>query len=255
MEQLGPMVLLALALVGLALIIVTLYTMRRVRGTGRTAGQAEQGAGQADQAASKTVPAAAQVTAAPSSAPTATPSPATPSPALHKAPANFNAPPATPAPQAPAAQPAHEPSYTAIAVAAGGPRPSPPACTQKRVDYSDTATDVGAGASYTAIAVAEAARAARNLPPLASASPSGEVGQPREPSPSSTASDNGPAPTSRNGVGQSYAAVAVATVGEFTPKHVPAASPPRIDYAGAATETTAASSYTAIAVASAARNA
>ena len=43
MEQLGPSVLLALALVGVAL-IVTLFVMRRVRGTGRTAGQADQAA-------------------------------------------------------------------------------------------------------------------------------------------------------------------------------------------------------------------
>ncbi|WP_439542035.1 hypothetical protein [Hyphomicrobium sp.] len=248
MEQLGPEVLLALALVGVALILVTLFVTRMMRGAGRTTGpaeqrvgQAEQRAGQAGQAASMTVP-AAQVTATPS-APTATPSPA-----HHKAPANFNAP-APPAPQAHAAKPAREPSYTEVAVAAGGPRPSTPASTQKPVDYSDAATGVGTGASYTAIAVAEVARAARNMPPLASAAPS------RESSPSSTANDNAPVPTGRNGVGQSYTAVALATVGAFTPKHTGAASPSRIDYTGAAAETTAASSYTAIAVALAARTA
>ena len=256
MEQLGPEVLLALALVGVALILVTLFVTRRMRGAGRAAGQAEQTAGQAEQAASRTVP-AAQVTATPS-APTATLSPA-----LHKAPANFNAPPATPATQAHAAKPAREPSYTEVAVAAGGPRPSAPACTRKPVDYLDAATDVGAGASYTAIAVAEAARAARNMPPLASASPSREAAPSREASPSvassppaaATASDNAPVPTGRNGVGQSYTAIALATVGEFAPKRAGPVSPARIDYAGAAAETTAAASYTAIAVASAARNA
>jgi hypothetical protein len=222
MDQLGPEVLLAFALVGLALIIVMWSVARKLRRTGSSSVQSGQSAA--------TSAPLAQFNSAPTAATTRAP---------EATPINFNTPAATPATPTPAAQPAREPSYTEIAAAAGGVRPSAPPCTQKHIDYSDAATDVGAGASYTAIAIAEAARAARNLPPL-----------------STTPNDTAPAAQHSNGNSQSYTAIAVATVGEFMPERTTTASPPRIDYANTAAEAAAASaSYAAIAVASAANNA
>ncbi len=206
MDQLGLEVLLAFALVGLAFIILAWTVVRKLR------------------RASAHEPVASTTSHYQ---------------ALYQTPANSSAPTSPQFVQAQAAKPAREPSYTEVAVAAGGLRPSSPACTQTRIDYSDAATDIGTGASYAAIAVAEAARAARNLPPLSSTANNTATGTPHS-----------------GGNGKSYTEIAIATVGEFTPKRPAAAPPVRIDYATTAAEAAAASaSYAAIAVASAARNA
>jgi len=241
MEQLGPAVLLAFALVGLALIILAVSVVRKLR---RPGGPQEQ-----------TLPTSAPIPQPISQLKSMTSATAAPAaqPALHKAPP-ANAPAAPSAPQSQPVGSARQPSYTEIAAAAGGPRSSAaPACTRTRVDYANEATEVGTAPSYTALAVANAARAARNMPPLSTVAPTIAPATSAAPAPAAQTNDNA-APARSNGSGQSYAAVALATVGEFTPKRAAPASAARIDYAGTLAEVAAGASYTAIAVAAAARN-
>lgn len=236
MEQFGPAVLLAFALVGLALIILAVSVVRKLRRPGRP--QEQTLATSAPISQPKTMTSA---TAAPAA-----------QPALHKAPP-ANAPAATSAPQSQPVSSARPPSYTAIAAAAGGPQPSAPACTRTRVNYANEATEVGNAPSYTALAVANAARAARNMPPLSASAPATAPVTSAAPAPAAQPSSNA-APARSNGSGQSYAAVALATVGEFKPSNAGTPAPRRIDYAGTPAEVAAGASYTAIAVAAAARN-
>jgi hypothetical protein len=145
--------------------------------------------------------------------------------------------PSQPAP-APAAPPPAQPSYTAIAVARAGrvalsPAPIAPAA---RIDYADEATSVPPAASYTAIAVANAARAARGLPPLEVSPAAGNA--------------SAAAPTT---TGASYAAIAAAAA-RFTPRAAEQAPHTRIDYSDVPAEILASASYTAIAIAAAARH-
>lgn len=242
MDQLGPEVLLAFALVGLALMICAWAIVRKLRGAAPA------------HAASTVAPVVEFKPAPPAAAPAAMPRPApqpAPQPVTQMPPMSAARPAAAPA--APQTQPVsapRQPSYTELAATAGGLRPSAPACTRARIDYANEATEPGAAPSYAALAVANAARAARNMPPLsATAAPAASS----TPAPTAAPAANA-APARANGSGQSYAAVAVATVGEFTPPaRREAPSPRRIDYSNMPAETIAGASYTAIAVASAAR--
>lgn len=242
MDQLGPEVLLAFALVGLALMICAWAIVRKLRGAAPA------------HAASTVAPVVEFKPAPPAAASAATPRPApqpAPQPVTQMPPMSAARPAAAPA--APQTQPVsapRQPSYTELAATAGGLRPSAPACTRARIDYANEATEPGAAPSYAALAVANAARAARNMPPLsATAAPAASS----TPAPTAAPAANA-APARANGSGQSYAAVAVATVGEFTPPaRREAPSPRRIDYSNMPAEAIAGASYTAIAIASAAR--
>lgn len=241
MDQLGPEVLLAFALVGLALMICAWAIVRKLRGATPA------------HAASTVAPVVEFKPAPPAAAPAAMPRPApqpAPQPVTQMPPMSAARPAAAPA--APQTQPVsapRQPSYTELAATAGGLRPSAPACTRARIDYANEATEPGAAPSYAALAVANAARAARNMPPLsATAAP----GASSKPAPAAAPAAN-TAPARANGSGQSYAAVAVATVGEFTAARREVPSPRRIDYSNMPAEAIAGASYTAIAVASAAR--
>lgn len=244
MDQLGPEVLLAFALVGLALMICAWAIVRKLRGAAPA------------HAASTVAPVVEFKPAPPAAAPAAMPRPApqpAPQPVPQMPPMSAARPAAAPA--APQTQPVsapRQPSYTELAATAGGLRPSAPACTRARIDYANEATEPGAAPSYAALAVANAARAARNMPPLsATAAPAASS----TPAPTAAPAANAaPARANGSGSGQSYAAVAVATVGEFTPPaRREAPSPRRIDYSNMPAEAIAGASYTAIAVASAAR--
>lgn len=147
--------------------------------------------------------------------------------------------PSQPARTAPPSRPAAgEPSYTAIAVAqAARVAPAPgPSAPPVRIDYANEATSVPPGASYAAITVANAARAARGLPPLESA-----PAAPRADAAASTSSAT------------SYAAIAAATA-RFTPRAAEQPARVRIDYSDVPAEVLAGASYTAIAIAAAARH-
>lgn len=244
MDQLGPEVLLAFALVGLALMICAWAIVRKLRG----AAPAHAASTVAPVVEFKPAPPAA-ATAPAAAMPRPAPQPA-PQPVTQMPPMSAARPAAAPA--APQTQPVsapRQPSYTELAATAGGLRPSAPACTRARIDYANEATEPGAAPSYAALAVANAARAARNMPPLsATAAPAASS----KPAPAAAPAANA-APARANGSGQSYAAVAVATVGEFTAARREAPSPRRIDYSNMPAEAIAGASYTAIAVASAAR--
>lgn len=244
MDQLGPEVLLAFALVGLALMICAWAIVRKLRG----AAPAHAASTVAPVVEFKPAPPAA-ATAPAAAMPRPAPQPA-PQPVTQMPPMSAARPAAAPA--APQTQPVsapRQPSYTELAATAGGLRPSAPACTRARIDYANEATEPGAAPSYAALAVANAARAARNMPPLsATAAPAASS----TPAPTAAPAANA-APARANGSGQSYAAVAVATVGEFTAARREVPSPRRIDYSNMPAEAIAGASYTAIAVASAAR--
>ncbi|MBX9862688.1 MAG: hypothetical protein K2Y42_08030 [Hyphomicrobium sp.] len=244
MDQLGPEVLLAFALVGLALMICAWAIVRKLRG----AAPAHAASTVAPVVEFKPAPPAA-ATAPAAAMPRPAPQPA-PQPVTQMPPMSAARPAAAPA--APQTQPVsapRQPSYTELAATAGGLRPSAPACTRARIDYANEATEPGAAPSYAALAVANLARAARNMPPLsATAAPAASS----TPAPTAAPAANA-APARANGSGQSYAAVAVATVGEFTAARREVPSPRRIDYSNMPAEAIAGASYTAIAVASAAR--
>jgi hypothetical protein len=244
MDQLGPEVLLAFALVGLALLICAWAIVRKLRG----AAPAHAASTVAPVVEFKPAPPAA-ATAPAAAMPRPAPQPA-PQPVTQMPPMSAARPAAAPA--APQTQPVsapRQPSYTELAATAGGLRPSAPACTRARIDYANEATEPGAAPSYAALAVANLARAARNMPPLsATAAPAASS----TPAPTAAPAANA-APARANGSGQSYAAVAVATVGEFTAARREVPSPRRIDYSNMPAEAIAGASYTAIAVASAAR--
>ena len=247
MDQLGPEVLLAFALVGLALMICAWAIVRKLRG----AAPAHAASTVAPVVEFKPAPPAA-ATAPAAAMPRPAPQPA-PQPVTQMPPMSAARPAAAPAAPQPQLQPVsapRQPSYTELAATAGGLRPSAPACTRARIDYATEATEPGAAPSYAALAVANAARAARNMPPLsATAAPAASS----TPAPAAAPAANA-APARANGSGQSYAAVAVATVGEFTPPaRREAPSPRRIDYSNMPAEAIAGASYTAIAIASAAR--
>jgi hypothetical protein len=244
MDQLGPEVLLAFALVGLALMICAWAIVRKLRGAAPA------------HAASTVAPVVEFKPAPPAAAPAAMPRPAqqpAPQPVTQMPPMSAARPAAAPAaPAAPQTQPVsapRQPSYTELAATAGGLRPSAPACTRTPIDYANEATEPGAAPSYAALAVANAARASRKMPPLpATAAPAA----PSAPAPAAPPAANA-APARANRSGQSYAAVAVATVGEFTPTRREAPPPRRIDYSNMPAEAIAGASYTAIAIATAAR--
>ncbi|MDQ8700134.1 hypothetical protein [Hyphomicrobium sp. LHD-15] len=157
--------------------------------------------------------------------------------------------PQQPAPLPPTAPPrpapiqaAPQPSYTAIALAeatrfppqAAAVAPANPAS----IDYANEAATVSPGASYAAIAVANAARATRGLPPLEISRPAGY--------------DNGNAAPAN----ASYTEVAIAAAaGRSALRETTPPPQQRIDYSDVPTEILASASYTAIAVATAARHA
>lgn len=136
-------------------------------------------------------------------------------------------------------QAAPQPSYTTIAVAEASrfPPKSAAVLNPARIDYANEATSVSPGASYAAIAVANAARATRGLPPL-------EISQPH-------GYDNGNAAPAN----ASYTEIAIAAAGQSPPRETAAPPQQRIDYSDVPNEILASASYTSIAVAAAARHA
>lgn len=181
---------------------------------------------------------------------TAQTQPSAPKPAA-PAPSSAPAPVAAPAPQsvqpprtqpapAPAvsSQAASQPSYTLIAAveaAKAGPRPAPPATAeQQRIDYSSEATSVSPGASYAAIAVATAARAAQGL-----------AGEPFTPCAAGSVNERKPEAAT------SYAAIAAASARAPQPQSGAPQQRIRIDYSDMPADLPPNASYTAIAVAAA----
>lgn len=158
------------------------------------------------------------------------------------APQSFQPPRAEPAPAAAhAAAPqaaAPPPSYTLIAAveaSKAGPRPAPAATEElPRIDYSNEVTSVSREASYTAIAVATAARAAKGL-----------AGEPF--TPSAASNDSGIKPEA----GMSYAAIAAASARAPQPQSGAPQQRIRIDYSDMPGDLPLGASYTAIAVAAA----
>lgn len=138
-----------------------------------------------------------------------------------------------------------QPSYTALAEAATRFTPKPAAIHEPKriIDYSSEATTVPPNASYTAAAITAAARAAQGLPPLDS--------------PRSAVNDNAvrssDATIAHTISGASY--TAIATAGGSAPREAAPPAQTRIDYSDAPTDVPASASYTAIAVAMAARSA
>ncbi len=169
---------------------------------------------------------------APSSAPA-------PAPVAAPAPQSVQLPRTQPAP-APAvsSQAASQPSYTLIAAveaAKAGPRPAPPATAeQQRIDYSSEATSVSPGASYAAIAVATAARAAQGL-----------AGEPFTPCAAGSVNERKPEAAT------SYAAIAAASAHAPQPQSGAPQQRIRIDYSDMPADLPPNASYTAIAVAAA----
>jgi hypothetical protein len=135
-----------------------------------------------------------------------------------------------------------KPSYTAIAIAEAAraaPRPVTAPPPPPRIDYSGEPITVEPNASYSAHAVAAAARATRGLPPL---------------EPSRTPGNDNTARSSDAAPGTSYAAIAVATADQSARHETAPPTQPPIDYSDVLVDGLANGSYTAIAVATAARH-
>lgn len=241
MENLSPDILLVAALVGATLLVIGLALVLR----GRPGKPEERPAAAVPRSATSDAPAPAS--AAHFIPQTAAPAPAPISSARAQMLERMGSSPAPqvsrPAPQ-PAAPAPRQPSYVEIALASAGhvtpeaPLPTAP----KAIDYAGESTDAAPGASYAAIAVAEAARrslghtAARQAP----------LPVPNDTTLEAAAGNGSAAPAS-------YAAIALATVGERRPRPAETINRPVIDYSDVPAEVAASASYAAIAVATAVR--
>lgn len=246
MQEISTNVLLAFALVALAVIIVMVFLIRRLMGIGN-----------AEQAF------VAPATAAPAAVPTQMPQAASPLPIQTQPVSTSSSPPSprpspspapSPSPPSRAPQP-RTPSYAEIAVAEAPYAPARPIVQPKAIDYSNEAADAGPAASYTAIAVAEGARRAGGGAPSARTAPARVASAPAAPAPAAAASNGAaparPAPSSASA--PSYTAIALAAVGQPRPKTAEPIRAQRIDYSGMPGDLGPNASYTAIAVAAAAR--
>lgn len=250
MQEISTNVLLAFALVALAVIIVMVFLIRRLMGIGNTE--------QAFVAPAEPPAPAPVVTAQP---PAPQPQPAqSPSSRLEPAPPMPSRREASPTPPS---RP-RERSYTEISAAEAPYAPTRPTVQPKAIDYSNEAASAGPSTSYTAIAIADALRRARGGAASASAAsaPAPSAPAPSAPGVSTSApaaNSNGAAParpapsSSPSASGQSYTAIALAAVGQPSRKIAEPPRTPRIDYSGLPADIGPNASYTAIAVAAAAR--
>ena len=237
MQEISTNVLLAFALVALAVIIVTVFLIRRLMGIGNTE----------------------QAFVAPAPVVTAQPPPSQPQPAQAQPSylqSSHSEPSCPAASQAPSSQ-TRARSYTEISEAEAPYAPARPIVQAKVIDYFNETADAGPSASYTAIVIADAARRARGGAPAAQA-PS--IQAPSASAPAAAGNVNGaaapvrPAPSSSSSASdQSYTSLALAAVGQPRPKTDEPPRAPRIDYSGMPADIGSNASYTAIAVAAAAR--